>query len=160
MVKFEAGKTYWTRSIGDHDCVFTIKVLRRTERTIFIRDTRGERALRVNAFAGVEQVKPFGTYSMCPIIRADKVSHAAEDEAEPTPDAPPPVVMNTRDLGLAIRDFIEGQAISRFTEDAGGELEEHEEAAVVASIDVSDPHNPVVTFENGQTMTIRIIAGA
>lgn len=34
MIKFEIGKTYTTRSVCDHDCVFTIEVIKRTDKTI------------------------------------------------------------------------------------------------------------------------------
>ncbi|HFL3602824.1 TPA: hypothetical protein ACG3P5_001767 [Clostridioides difficile] len=34
MIKFEIGKTYATRSVCDHDCMFTIEVIKRTDKTI------------------------------------------------------------------------------------------------------------------------------
>ena len=36
MTTFETGKTYQARSIGDHNCIFTFKVIKRTEKTITI----------------------------------------------------------------------------------------------------------------------------
>jgi hypothetical protein len=63
---------------------------------------------------------------------------------------------NTRDVGLAIRDFLEGFPISRFTE-VDGELEEIVEADNIVQIDVSDPHNPVAHMESGAQFTIRIV---
>ena len=71
LVKFEPGKTYWTRSIGDADMVISITIARRTEKTVIT--TEGKR-LRVSpCWRGeVETVKPEGTYSMCPVIGADR----------------------------------------------------------------------------------------
>ena len=66
---FEAGKTYWTRSICDHDCIIEITVERRTAKTIV---TTGGKRLRISHYNGVEQVAPHGRYSMCAIIGADR----------------------------------------------------------------------------------------
>ena len=70
-MKFVPGKTYWTRSIGDQDCIFKITVVSRTAK--FVTTTEGKR-LGVALWEGVERVKPCGTYSMCPVISADKVA--------------------------------------------------------------------------------------
>jgi hypothetical protein len=73
MTKFETGKTYATRSICNHDCIIEIRVIKRTAKTI-IADCgsfRGEKRLRISEYEGVEQVKPWGSYSMAPIIGAD-----------------------------------------------------------------------------------------
>lgn len=73
MTKFETGKTYATRSICNHDCIIEIRVIKRTAKTI-IADCgsfRGEKRLRIAEYEGVEQVKPWGSYSMAPIIGAD-----------------------------------------------------------------------------------------
>lgn len=67
---FEAGRTYWTRSICDSDCIHKITVSRRTAKTIW---TACGKTLRVTSWRGVEQVKPFGSYSMCAVIGADRV---------------------------------------------------------------------------------------
>ena len=68
-MKFAANKTYQTRSACDHNCIFEITVASRTEKTI--KTTEGK-TLRVFVWQGVECVKPLGSYSMAPIIRADK----------------------------------------------------------------------------------------
>ncbi|MCA0944516.1 hypothetical protein LCM08_06305 [Salipiger pacificus] len=90
---FEAGKTYWTRSICDHDTIHRITVAKRTAKTIVT--TEGKR-LRIAVWNDVEQVKPFGSYSMCAVIGADRceqveaprdlwaeenAAHAAREEA-------------------------------------------------------------------------------
>jgi hypothetical protein len=69
--KFEVGKTYATRSIGDHDCIFSFSILARTEKTVTV-NVHGKTVRRgISLWEGVEQFKPFGTYSMCTIICAD-----------------------------------------------------------------------------------------
>jgi hypothetical protein len=71
MLKFELGKTYATNSICDSECIFSFKILARTAKqvTVEVHDKIVKRGLSV--YEGVEQFKPFGTYSMCAIIGAD-----------------------------------------------------------------------------------------
>jgi hypothetical protein len=59
MAKFEIGKTYFTRSIGDADCIITLEVISRTAKTIKGRTDRGVQTFRVSEYDGVEQVKPW-----------------------------------------------------------------------------------------------------
>jgi hypothetical protein len=61
----------------------------------------------------------------------------------------------TRDIGLAIRDHIEGKPVWRFDEDT--EIADSDRE--VAEVDASDPNNLVLHMDNGQTFTVRIIAG-
>lgn len=72
MAKFEAGKTYSTRSICDHDTVISITVIKRTPKTITadLGSHRGVKTLRIKEYGGEEMVKPYGSYSMAPQIRA------------------------------------------------------------------------------------------
>ena len=74
MTKFQSGKTYVTRSIGDHDCIVSIVVMSRTDKTIQAATDRGVKTLRIREFEGVEEVKPWGNYSMAPIVSADRVA--------------------------------------------------------------------------------------
>ena len=70
---FRAGKSYATRSICDHDCWFRVSVVSRTARTVTVLRS-GERSphtCRIALYEGVEQIKPWGNYSMCAIIGAD-----------------------------------------------------------------------------------------
>jgi hypothetical protein len=80
-MKFEIGKTYFTRSICDHDMIITITVASRTAKRI--KTTEGK-TLGVSEYEGIEQVRPWGRYSMCPVIGADR---PVKTEAE----APAPV---------------------------------------------------------------------
>jgi hypothetical protein len=67
MTKFAIGQTYSTRSICDHNCIFSITIVARTAKTI---KTACGKTLRPSIYDGAEQVKPFGNYSMCAIISA------------------------------------------------------------------------------------------
>jgi hypothetical protein len=69
MHTFETGKTYYTRSVADADTIVRVTVASRTAKTIV--DTQGQR-FRINTWRGVEQVKPWGSYSMAPIVSADR----------------------------------------------------------------------------------------
>ncbi len=73
MTKFETGKTYYTRSIVDADTIICVTVAKRTDKTIV---TTGDERLRINVRNGVEQVKPWGSYSMAPIVGADRLLEA------------------------------------------------------------------------------------
>jgi hypothetical protein len=71
-MKFRVGSTYATRSICDHNCIFSFTILARTAKTVTVKvhDKIVRRGLQV--WNGVEQFKPFGSYSMCAVISADK----------------------------------------------------------------------------------------
>ncbi len=75
MIQFETGKRYFGRSIGDYDCIYTMTVISRTAKTIKVKMQNwiDVKTLRPSVYEGSEQVKPFGTYSMCPVISATKV---------------------------------------------------------------------------------------
>ncbi len=68
MATFKTGNSYSTRSICDHDCKISITVASRTK--CFVKTTDGKR-LKVTEYNGAETVKPWGTYSMAPIITAE-----------------------------------------------------------------------------------------
>jgi hypothetical protein len=76
MTKFEIGKTYKTRSIVDADFWVTVEVVSRTAKTIKARTqkSREPQTFRITEWDGVEQVKPWGSYSMCPIVGADRLA--------------------------------------------------------------------------------------
>ena len=70
MTKFEVGKSYATRSICDSECIIRVHVVSRTAKTIKAHTSKGERVLRINEYQGIEQVSPWGRYSMSPIVDA------------------------------------------------------------------------------------------
>lgn len=71
MIQFEAGKTYTTRSICDHDTIIRVTVAKRTAKTI---TTDEGKVLRVGDYDGVEHVMPWGRYSMAPMVRANRLA--------------------------------------------------------------------------------------
>ena len=75
--KFEVGKTYYTRSICNHDCIIRGKVLKRTAATVTMETCFGVKTLRISKglteLHGAEAVKPWGSYSMAPTLTADRV---------------------------------------------------------------------------------------
>jgi hypothetical protein len=71
MKTFEAGKTYFGRSICDYECIYRVSVAKRTAKTI---TTNSGKSLRINVYDGVEYVKPMGRYSMAPMVTAEKVA--------------------------------------------------------------------------------------
>lgn len=71
VAKFEEGKTYFTRSICDYECIYTITVAKRTAKTIVT--TEGKRLGISMNYDGHEGVYPHGRYSMAAYITADKV---------------------------------------------------------------------------------------
>lgn len=77
MRKFEIGKTYVCRSVCNHDCIWEMKVISRTAKTITAEHNVGGR--QVQRFKihdhlneGVEHVD-CGHYSLHPIFSADRV---------------------------------------------------------------------------------------
>jgi len=71
--QFEIGKTYTTTSACDSNCVFTIKVVSRTAKTIKTIDKHGERRtyrISISAWDGAERVS-MGSYSMAPGFSAN-----------------------------------------------------------------------------------------
>lgn len=69
---FQIGKTYATRSACDHDCIFAFTILARSAKSVTV-EVHGATVRRgVKEYEGVEQFKPFGSYSMAGIISADK----------------------------------------------------------------------------------------
>lgn len=78
MKQFETGKTYFCRSIGDYDCIYRMEVISRTVKTLKVKmeGYAETKTLRPSVYDGFEQVKPLGTYSMCPIISAEKMVQA------------------------------------------------------------------------------------
>lgn len=76
MSTFIAGKIYFCRSACDHNCVWEFRVERRTATSVWIVDVAGhERGGRraIKTWQGVETCQPMGSYSMAPMLSADRV---------------------------------------------------------------------------------------
>ena len=68
MKQFQAGKTYQTRSICDHNCIISVNIVARTAKTV---KTSDGKTFRVTVYENREQFMPWGRYSMAPIIDAE-----------------------------------------------------------------------------------------
>ena len=61
MKKFEVGKTYYTRSACDHNCIYRFTVISRTAKMVTVIDGSQE---------AEELIHPYGHYSMAPCVEA------------------------------------------------------------------------------------------
>lgn len=71
MTKFETGKTYKTSSIGDHDCIISVTIEKRTAKTVTAKIREEIKTFRIGEYDGAEFIKPWGSYSMAPMITAN-----------------------------------------------------------------------------------------
>jgi len=72
MAKFETGKAYETRSIGDSGCIFSITVISRTEKMITFQNWDGKtRRTKIQHDTDGEYIQP-DRYSMAPVYRASR----------------------------------------------------------------------------------------
>ncbi|SJP57398.1 hypothetical protein [Clostridioides difficile] len=62
MIKFEIGKTYATRSVCDHDCMFTIEVIKRTDKTITYKEDDTVRRAKIRFSDDYEYIRNFDQY--------------------------------------------------------------------------------------------------
>ena len=88
--KFEVGKTYYAHSACNHDCVFTYTVISRTEQTAVLEDSFGKRRRRkihTDGGFGTEWILPQGSYSMAPVISADRALEDGDEAEAETPAA-------------------------------------------------------------------------
>lgn len=91
MKKFEIGKEYFDTSACDSNCVFVIKIIKRTEKTVtFERDGKTRRTKLFSDERG-EYIIP-ERYSMAPVFRAEREfqPETVEDEepANPVQESP------------------------------------------------------------------------
>ena len=71
MKTFKIGTTYSTRSICNHDCIFSFKILRRTAKSVWV-NVDGKTVRRaIEVWDNKETFYPFGKYSMAAIISAN-----------------------------------------------------------------------------------------
>ena len=75
FTQFQVGETYGERFICDHKQIAYFTITARTAKTVTTQ-VRGEQVQRrIHLYDGVEQFKPFGSYSMAMVVGAD--SHAS-----------------------------------------------------------------------------------
>lgn len=84
MKKFEIGKEYFDTSACDSNCVFVIKIIKRTDKTVtFERNGKTRRAKLFSDEHG-EYIIP-DRYSMAPVFRAEREFQPETIEEEETP---------------------------------------------------------------------------
>lgn len=73
MNKFSKGQELATRSVCDHNCIFTAVVVDRTTKMVTIDDSiYGVKRVKVHTDERGEYIFPHGKHSMAPIFRADR----------------------------------------------------------------------------------------
>ena len=70
--RFAVGATYFTRSIGDYNCIYRFEILRRTASSVWINVDGEVKRRKISTYGGSEIFQPFGSYSMAPTISADR----------------------------------------------------------------------------------------
>ena len=86
-IKFIVGESYSRRSICDYDCVFCIKIVSRTEKTVMAEDSFGEtRRYKIQNYGNYEYIKA-GNYSMAGTWSAESIcKEEAPEDAPVTPE--------------------------------------------------------------------------
>jgi len=70
-MKIQANTTMYTRSIGDHNCIFQLVVHSRTEKSAIVTIDRETKRTKIyRSTDGTEYLRPY-SFSMAPIFRAD-----------------------------------------------------------------------------------------
>jgi len=90
MKKFEVGKEYFTNSICDSECVYTIKITGRTEKTVTYVYGGRKRRSKIQVNADGEFIQP-DRYSMAPVFRADR--EVQPDPADEPKESEKPVIV-------------------------------------------------------------------
>lgn len=94
MKKFEIGKEYFTRSICDSECIFSIKITGRTAKTVSYEYMGESRRSKIRFDDSGEYIQP-DRYSMAPTFRAEREVQP-EEEAQPRRNPPISVPRRTR----------------------------------------------------------------
>lgn len=112
---FEIGRTYSTRSVGDWDCILSLRVAARTAKTITTEDGK---VFRISIINGVEGVMPHGRHSMAPRISAD-----AKEIPQRPRRASTACVHGVHESELCERcDYLDGKVRNESVGSAGGGL--------------------------------------
>lgn len=71
MNTFTTGQVLTTRSICNYDCIYEATVIKRTAKTVTIREYNEEKRCKIHTdHDGNEYIYPHGRYSMAAIFRA------------------------------------------------------------------------------------------
>lgn len=64
MRKFFINQELSARSICDHECIYTGRILRRTAKTVTVKTDEGVKRCKIHLQYENEYIYPFGRYSM------------------------------------------------------------------------------------------------
>ena len=81
MFTFEVGKTYFTTSACDSNCIFKVEIVKRTAKTVTFRRDGKERRAKIYTDHDGEYIIP-ERYSMAPVFRASSEYVEAPEEVE------------------------------------------------------------------------------
>jgi hypothetical protein len=70
--KFEVGETYSCNSVCDSDCWWHFKIVKRSAKSIWTEIDGEVKCRRISIYRESETFMPFGSYSMAPIVRAER----------------------------------------------------------------------------------------
>ena len=75
MKKFEVGKTYKMRSVGDYNCIWYYNIIKRTAKTVTIQqvDKKAIGIYHIKEYNDTEYIMPLGRFSMSPSLRAENI---------------------------------------------------------------------------------------
>ena len=78
MKQFKTGTTYFMRSICDSECIWKRKVIKRAVKAVTLLDpwdgTTKRCKIKPNRDGAQETCFPLGSYSMAPILTAEKIA--------------------------------------------------------------------------------------
>ena len=66
----QSGQTLQSRSICDHDCIFSVEVIERKGSFVTVKAMNEIKRMKVHSDSCGEFIYALGKYSMCPIFRA------------------------------------------------------------------------------------------
>lgn len=77
LIKFETGARYSCNSIGDSNCWWHFEIVRRTAKSVWIREVGSTEAPKRRAVkpcwkGDAETIEPMGSYSMSPSLNANR----------------------------------------------------------------------------------------
>lgn len=81
MKQFEIGKKYYTTSACDHNCIFVVEIVKRTDKTVTIIEDGKKRRTKLFSNQDSEYIIP-NRYSMAPIFYATREHVIPPKQAE------------------------------------------------------------------------------
>lgn len=114
MKKFEIGKEYFDRSACNHDCIFTIKIIKRTEKTVTFERNGKTRRAKLYEDGNGEYIIP-DHYSMACVYRAERelLDEKPEQVNAPVEQEQPAAANNTIRFPAAAQAPATGYAVAR-----------------------------------------------